>query len=345
MGLLALGIEAIERGLMPDRFSRMGIRRLCVERLRRPAPAEGPLIASMYSGPIARIPRKANEQHYELPVDFFTNVLGRRLKYSCCYWPRPSMSLDAAEQAALEMTCERAGLSDGQDILELGCGWGSLSLWMAERYPNCRITAVSNSNGQRQFIEREARAFGLGNLRVVTADVNDFGPADLGRAELRFDRVVSVEMFEHMWNYDQLLSRIASWLAPGGKVFVHIFCHDRLVYPFESDGDANWMGRYFFSGGIMPSADLLRRFDRDLQVTRSWKWNGRHYRRTAEAWLANLDARRDQVQSILGANYGDADARRWLNRWRMFFLAVSELFGFADGNEWFVSHYELEHLG
>ena len=253
MGLLAVGIDAVERGLVPDRFSRMAIRRLCAERLRGPAPAEGQLIDSMHSGPIAHIPHKANEQHYELPVDFFTNVLGRRLKYSCCYWPVPSMSLDAAEEAALELTCERAGLSDGQDILELGCGWGSLSLWMAERYPNSRIAAVSNSNGQRQFIEQEARAFGLQNLRVVTVDLNDFGPADLGLAQLRFDRVVSVEMFEHMWNYDQLLSRIASWLAPGGKLFVHIFCHDRLVYPFESEGDANWMGRYFFSGGIMPS--------------------------------------------------------------------------------------------
>ena len=256
--------------------------------------------------------------------------------------PNELTTLDDAEEAALEATCLRAEIEDGQEILELGCGWGSLSFWMAERYPRSRITAISNSTAQRRFIEAEASARRLPNLRVITADVNHLNHAEFGREDLRFDRVVSVEMFEHMWNYEQLLARIARWLRPEGKLFVHIFCHRRQAYSFESDGDANWMGRYFFSGGIMPSAELLPRFNRDLSVTRSWRWSGLHYQRTADAWLAKLDGCDGLARRILGSVHGEANARRWLQRWRMFFLAVSELFGFADGKEWFVSHYLFE---
>lgn len=351
MSILQLGIEAVERGIVPDALTRRAIRRMCDQRLR---PSRGEhaaavqqvqakFVESMRAGPLAPVPHRANEQHYELPPEFFAAVLGTRRKYSCCFWPDESSTLDAAEEAALEITCERAEIRDGQEILELGCGWGSLSLWMAERYPQSRVTAVSNSARQRQFIETAAKGRDLHNLRVITADMNEFAPPDTGQNGHRFDRVVSVEMFEHMRNYEQLLARVATWLQPGGKLFVHIFCHRDLAYPFETEGAANWMGRLFFTGGIMPSADLLQHFNRALTVTRQWSWGGQHYQKTAEAWLENLDARRRVVLPILESTYGAADAQRWLNRWRMFFLAVSELFGFAGGDEWFVSHYLLEH--
>ena len=267
-------------------------------------------------GPIAPLPEKANEQHYELPPEFFTAVLGPHRKYSSCFWRTETASLAEAEAAALDITCERADLSDGQDILELGCDWGSLSLWMAERFRNSRITAVSNSAPQRRFIEAEAAARGLTNLRVITADMNEFASA-----ANRFDRIVSVEMFEHMRNYERLLERIASWLRPSGKLFVHHFCHRQFAYPFETDGDANWMGRHFFTGGLMPSEHLLRHFNRHLTIVGQWRWDGTHYQRTSEAWLANLDARRRDVLPILEATYGRDSSRRWFHRWRMFFLA------------------------
>ena len=363
MSGLSLALEAVERGWIPDAITRSAIRRLCEQRLRDCDRGNGianeralqAFVELMRAGPIALVPDKANEQHYELPPEFFTAVLGPRRKYSSCFFPNESASLADAEEAALAITCERAQLADGQDILELGCGWGSLSLWMAERFLHSRITAVSNSAPQRRFIEAEAVARGLTNLRVITADMNDF---DVGRASSpsssqsmsrsgragspSFDRVVSVEMFEHMRNYSKLLERIAGWLRPDGKLFVHIFCHRRFAYPFETDGDANWMGRYFFTGGIMPSENLLRRFDRHLTVTNQWRWNGQHYQRTSEAWLANLDARRHEVLPILESCYGREEARRWFHRWRLFFLAVAELFGYADGEEWFVSHSLLE---
>jgi cyclopropane-fatty-acyl-phospholipid synthase len=346
MSITALGIQAIEQGLVPDAVTRMAIRRLCRERIRQSQHDSGDstdssraaFLASLRSGPIAVAPEMANQQHYELPPEFFAGVLGPRRKYSCCFFPSDTTTLPDAEDAALDVTCERADIADGQQILELGCGWGSLALWMAERYPNSRITAVSNSDSQRQYIDAEAMSRGLSNLRVITCDMNRFSSG-----EEKFDRVVSIEMFEHMRNYECLLQRIASWLRPGGKLFIHIFCHRSLSYPFETVGASNWMGRHFFTGGVMPSADLLSQFNRALTVSQQYTWSGRHYQRTAQAWLANLDVNRDNVQRILATVYGSTDARRWLNRWRMFFLAVSELFGYADGDEWFVSHYVMEH--
>lgn len=341
MSVFRIGIDAVERGLVPDAITRLAIRRMCAQRLGEANVAEEEFADAMRRGPIAPIPHKANEQHYELPPEFFSAVLGPRRKYSCCLWPSATTRLADAEDAALAETCRRAEIADRQEILELGCGWGSLSLWMAERFPNSRITAVSHSAAQRRFIESLAASRDVRNLRVVTADMNTFSPPPENLAA-GFDRVVSVEMFEHMRNYEQLLARIATWLRPQGKLFVHIFCHRTLAYAFESEGAANWMGRHFFSGGIMPSANLIRRFDRDLAATRQWRWSGLGYQRTAAAWLANLDARRDEVAAILERAYGSADGKRWLNRWRVFFLAVAEMFAFGGGTEWFVSHYLLE---
>lgn len=343
--LLNLGIELVERGLVPDAVTRHFIRGLCLDRLRDPTQTIDPdrnlarqsFLQSLRSGPIAPVPEKANEQHYELPAEFFAAMLGPHRKYSCCYFEDNDSGLEQAEAAALQLTCERAELEDGQETLELGCGWGSLSLWMAERYPASRITAVSNSASQRAFIEAEARTRSITNLHVITADMNEFAPP-----HNRYDRVVSVEMFEHMRNYRELLSRISGWLHTRGKLFVHLFCHREFNYPFETGGSENWMGRYFFTGGMMPSANLLTWFDQSLTVTRQWMWNGRHYQRTADAWLANLDERRHEARQLLSAAYGFRDAAHWFNRWRMFLLAVSELFGYADGEEWFVAHYLLE---
>jgi cyclopropane-fatty-acyl-phospholipid synthase len=344
MSFLSLGIDAIERGLVPDVLVRRAIRQLCRQRLagcdQGSSAANGQayqtFLRSMCQGPVAPVPEKANEQHYELPPEFFQAVLGPHRKYSSCYWPPEVQTLADAETAALEITCERAGLQNGQRILELGCGWGSLSLWMADTYPDSLITAVSNSAPQRRFIESEAHIRGITNLRIITADMNEYAVADT------FDRIVSVEMFEHMRNYSELLKRISGWLRPAGKLFVHHFCHRKFAYPFETQGDTNWMGRYFFTGGIMPDENLLRSFDSDLVVTEQWRWDGTHYEKTSNAWLANMDARRTEILRILQATYGRKSAARWFHRWRMFFLAVAELFGYADGQEWFVTHVLLQ---
>jgi cyclopropane-fatty-acyl-phospholipid synthase len=342
--LLPLGVHLMEMGYLPDRIIRWGIRRLCAKRLQEetrstPAAQEEAIAAftrQMRQAAVAPVPEKANEQHYELPPELFQLCLGPHLKYSSCHWSPATRDLGAAEAEALAITCERARLADGQRILELGCGWGSLSLWMAERYPGASITAVSNSALQRRFIEATAQRRGLGNLHVITEDMNRFD------SEEAFDRIVSVEMFEHMRNYEELLRRIAGWLRPGGKLFVHIFTHQRLAYAFDTDAEDDWMGRHFFTGGIMPVHDIFAHFADDMRVIQDWRWSGVQYQRTAEAWLENLDSRTGEALAILERLHGAGEGRRWLRRWRVFFMACAELFGFAGGKEWGVSHYLLE---
>jgi cyclopropane-fatty-acyl-phospholipid synthase len=332
-----------ERGWLPDGLVRTGIRRMLEERLRS-LPEPGSRLAHAArrafaeqcgKGPIAEAPERANAQHYAVSPAFFEAVLGAQRKYSCALWDGAS-TLDAAEERMLAVTGARAGIEDGMSILDLGCGWGSFSLWAAERFPSSRIVAVSNSAAQRRSIEARAAALGLGaRLEVKTADINVYD------ARQRFDRIVSIEMFEHVRNLELLLSRIARWLAPEGRLFVHHFAHRAHAYPYEDTGPGDWMARHFFAGGIMPSADWLDLFPRDLAVERRWRVNGRHYAKTADAWLANLDARRDVARAALVDSYGPADAERWLQRWRLFFLACSELFGFGEGREWHVMHASL----
>lgn len=336
-------IDLCERGLIPDTLTRLGIRRLCAQRLQDEHAGDAErawvrfrsLLDELRQSPVAIETEAANEQHYEVPARFFELCLGKRYKYSSCFYATGNETLDQAEEAMLALYGERAELADGQHILELGCGWGSLTLWMAEKYPNARITGVSNSNSQREHIMARAAARGLGNVEIITCDVN--------RLELdrQFDRVVSIEMFEHMRNYATLLERVSGWLRPGGKLFVHIFCHRELMYPFETEGDDNWMGRYFFTGGLMPAADTLLHFQSHVVLDQQWRLNGRHYERTANHWLQNQDRHRDEVMKVLVQTYGAEEASRWFQRWRMFWMACAELFGYRHGNEWLVAHYRF----
>jgi cyclopropane-fatty-acyl-phospholipid synthase len=341
VSLVAWGIRQVEHGRVPDPLIRFAIRRITGRR-RASLPVgpdavratEAGFVRAMAAEPIAAVPDKANEQHYEVPAVFFAEVLGPRRKYSSCLYRPGVVTLADAEEAALAETTSHAALADGQDVLELGCGWGSLSLWMAERFSASRITAVSNSASQRQHIENEARRRGLGNLRVVTADMNVFA------APSTYDRIVSVEMFEHMRNWPQLLGRVRSWLRPDGCLFLHVFAHRAVPYFYSEDGDLAWMARHFFSGGIMPSRTLVRGFPALFEVEDEWWWSGTHYQRTAEDWLRNLDRRRAAVEPFLVETYG-GDAAIWFHRWRMFFLAVAEFFGYRRGEEWGVAHYRL----
>lgn len=338
VSLLAPLLAAAERQWLPDALIRAGIRRLLRARLdeiHTPGdcdPVES-FLTEIDGQPIAVATDTANEQHYEVPAAFFQRVLGKRLKYSCCYWPPGTRTLDQAEREALAETCQHADLQDGMEVLELGCGWGSLSLWMAEMYPHCRITAVSNSQSQRRFIEQRAADAQFNNLTVVTADVNDFHPPG------QFDRIVSVEMFEHLRNVRELTCRVADWLKADGRLFVHVFCHRHTPYLYDSSGDQNWMGRYFFSGGMMPSADLLPRAATCFDLVEQWTWPGTHYAQTCRAWLENQDRHAAALQGVLSATYTPGEAARWKQRWRIFWMACEELFAFAGGREWFVSHY------
>jgi cyclopropane-fatty-acyl-phospholipid synthase len=329
---------------VPDAVLRPAIRRLLARRLRDEEAGNAEAVSRrteefirhMRESPIAIATADANAQHYEVPPGFFELALGKRLKYSSGFYATPATTLDEAEEGMLALSCERAALADGQDILELGCGWGSLTLWMAERYPRARITAVSNSRDQRAFILERAKARGFPNVSVVTADMNVFDPRET------FDRVVSVEMFEHMRNWPLLLSRIATWLRAEGRLFLHVFSHREVTYPFEARDASDWMAREFFTGGLMPSDGLLGHFQDDLAIEEHWRVDGTHYEKTANDWLANLDRRRDEALGILGRTYGPARARERFWAWRLFFLACAECWGYRGGTEWIVSHYRLK---
>jgi cyclopropane-fatty-acyl-phospholipid synthase len=345
--LTSLAIQLAEKGWIPDSIIRRGIRRLSQKRLQEISAGDcevsvklqADFIASMDDAPIALVPELANEQHYELPAKFFELCLGKHRKYSSCYWSPDTRTLDEAEANALSLSCQHADLQDGQKILELGCGWGSLTLWMATHYPNSQITAVSNSNSQREFIVAAAKARGLNNINVITCDMNRFDPGQLGLPG--FDRIVSVEMFEHMRNHRLLYGKLHDWLVPGGKFFMHIFVHRSTPYAFEIQDESDWMSRFFFSGGMMPSDDLPLHFQQKLKLKQRWRWDGTHYQKTANAWLANMDLAEQEITPILQLTYGK-DAVKWRNRWRIFYMACAELFGYANGQEWWVTHYQFE---
>ncbi len=337
--LSRLAYAALDRGCVPDALIRAGIRRLCRDRLRELAAFESQRPESMTrflkaldDAPVAPLVEKANEQHYEVPAAFFAEVLGPHLKYSSAFWQDVD-NLGEAEAQGLRLSCEHAALEDGQDILELGCGWGSLTLWMAKHYPNARITAVSNSASQRAYIEAQACERNLHNLKVITADINHLV------MDQQFDRIVSVEMFEHLRNYRTIFARVSGWLKPKGRFFMHIFCHKTTPYFFEDRDDSDWMSRHFFSGGMMPSVDLPLGYPQSLQLASRWDWSGVEYQKTAEAWLQNLDAQRQEVKKIFSDTYGSNQSQMWINRWRVFFMACAELFGMDEGRQWQVSHY------
>jgi cyclopropane-fatty-acyl-phospholipid synthase len=342
MSFISSIIGTAERVPLPDVIIRAAIQRLCSRTATRLASgstdSDAVFADEMAARAIAEHTDEANVQHYEVPAAFFARVLGPARKYSSCFYKEAASTLREAEEEALRQTVEHADLADGQSILELGCGWGSLALWMARQFPNSEITAVSNSRTQREYIEAEAAARGLKNLHVTMADMNVFAP------DRQFDRIVSVEMFEHMMNWRDLMTRVRSWLKPGGRFFMHIFTHRSGAYLFDRADGEDWVAQHFFTGGVMPSHHLIRQYSDLFEVEKEWRWSGTHYQRTALEWLANFDARRDEIEGILRNVYGD-DTALWMRRWRWFLLATAGLFGYADGSEWGVSHYRMKAAG
>ena len=334
-------INWVEQGYVPDTIVRKGIRRLLKQRLNEIDAGDSEVsseskyrfIETMKDSPIALSPEKANEQHYEVPAEFYDLVLGEHSKYSCCYWDDTTENLTHAEENALSITCNHAELNDGQSILELGCGWGSLTIWMAQHYPSSQITAVSNSHSQKEFILNRAEKLGLTNIQVITCDMNDFNTTE------KFDRVVSVEMFEHMRNWEQLYKQVSTWLNEDGKFFKHVFSHRQVPYSFEVKDSSDWMSEYFFTGGMMPSDDLPLYFQHDLKINRSWTWDGSHYAKTSNAWLERMDKNKQVLMPIFKDTYGDEQASIWWMRWRLFFMACAELFDYENGQQWHVMHY------
>ena len=336
-------IKMAENGTLPDSLIKIGIKNLCNQRLiwRDSLDLEELQdhhqiwVDKLKVSPIALVPEKANEQHYELPPKFFEIVLGKHLKYSSGYWNKNVKDINISELDMLNLYLDRGQFSDNMKILELGCGWGSLTLHMAKRYPNSQITGVSNSNDQRKFIKTKCEEEGIKNVNIITCDMNDFTIDD------KFDRVVSIEMFEHMRNYKKLLNKISSFLNDNGKLFVHIFTHKTLVYPYEDNGPGDWMAREFFSGGLMPSHNLLLNFQDDLKVEQQWHISGKHYEKTSYAWLKRMDLNKKEILSLFNETYGKDDSKMWFQRWRIFFLSCAVMFGMKKGSEWGVSHYRF----
>jgi cyclopropane-fatty-acyl-phospholipid synthase len=333
----------LSRDLLPDWTLRTGIRRLLRQRLREiahpvPATRVREFAQELRSMPVAINTDESRAQHYEVPTEFYQYCLGPRLKYSSCLYESEHDSLAVAEERMLALTCERARLADGQRVLELGCGWGSLTLWMAEEYPNSHITGVSHSRTQREHILRVAELRGLRNVEIITCDMNEFTAVPGA-----YDRVVSVEMFEHMKNWPKLMGRISRWLQPEGMFFAHVFVHSRFAYHFEARDASDWMSRHFFSGGMMPAYSLFAEFQDDLRLIADWGVNGKHYARTAEDWLRNMDANRTEIMPLFAKTYGEAEAGKWWVYWRVFFMACAELWRHGDGEEWLVGHYLFEN--
>lgn len=336
--------QTLETNIVPDFLIRSGIKNFLAMKLKEldKGSTEANLetlmifIDELKKMPVAIQQSAANEQHYEVPTSFFQKTLGARLKYSCALWGEDTTTLDQAEVKMLELTCARAMLEDGQDILELGCGWGSLSLFMAERYPQSKIVSISNSRSQKEYIDEQIKRLGLNNLEILTRDIVDFS------IDRQFDRVVSVEMFEHLKNYELVFQRVAGWLKPGGKFFVHVFTHREHAYHYENKDGNDWLTEHFFTGGMMPSDSLFLYFQRDLIIQKHWKVSGVNYQKTAEAWLLNMDNNREAIMPILSATYGDERSLKWWVYWRVFFMSCAELWGFRGGQEWIVSHYLFE---
>lgn len=339
-------IDLVEKGYVPDVITRAAMRKLMEQRLVDESTGDGEersrrfnaFLAELRASPIAVETKAANEQHYEVPAEFFHLHLGPRLKYSCALYTDGNETLAQAEEKMFALYAERAQLKDGMRILDLGCGWGSLSLWLAEKFPGSQIVGLSNSHGQREFIMRRAKERGFNNLTILTGNIVDFQiPADI--LGLGFDRVMSIEMFEHMKNYGLLLNKVSAWMNLDAKLFVHIFAHKLLAYHFEVKDGSDWMSQYFFTGGTMPSENLLLNFQDDVKLQQQWWVSGTHYEKTSNHWLAGMDAKKAEIMKVFRQGYGEKDAVIWFNRWRMFYMAVAELFGYKKGNEWGVAHY------